>query len=63
MVLAAQRSGSARAASSGPTTLPKPRQASKFFFFIKNRKTQRFYKTSAFFVEAVNASLGERLSS
>jgi hypothetical protein len=33
MALAAQRSGSARTASSGPTTLPKPRQADKFFFF------------------------------
>jgi hypothetical protein len=29
LALAAQRSGSARAASSGPTTLPKPRQADK----------------------------------
>jgi hypothetical protein len=34
MVLAAQRSGSARAASSGPTTLPKPRQAINSFFFF-----------------------------
>jgi hypothetical protein len=31
--LAAQRSGSARAASSGPTALPSPRQADNFFFF------------------------------
>jgi hypothetical protein len=35
-VLAAQRSGSARAASSGPTALPSPRQADNFYFlFIK----------------------------
>jgi hypothetical protein len=34
IVLAAQRSGSARAASSGPTTLPSPRQADNFFFFF-----------------------------
>ena len=27
-------SGSARAASSGPTTLPSPRQADNFFFFL-----------------------------
>jgi hypothetical protein len=33
-VLAAQRSGNARAASSGPTTLPNPRQADKFFSFF-----------------------------
>jgi hypothetical protein len=36
IVLAAQRSGSARAASSGPTTLPKPRQAINFFFFFSS---------------------------
>jgi hypothetical protein len=34
MALATQRSGNARAASSGPTTLPKPRQADKFFCFF-----------------------------
>jgi hypothetical protein len=32
IVLAAQRSGSARAASSGPTTLPKPWQADKYLY-------------------------------
>jgi hypothetical protein len=34
IVLAAQRSGSARAASSGPTTLPKPWQADKHLFVV-----------------------------
>jgi hypothetical protein len=32
MVLAAQRSGSARTASSGPATLPSPRQADHFAY-------------------------------
>ena len=34
MVLAAQRSGSVRAASSGPATLPKPRQADKYLVYL-----------------------------
>jgi hypothetical protein len=34
IVPAAQRSGSTRAACSGPTALPSPRQGDNFFFFF-----------------------------